>query len=347
MAKIEIESHLCTVSLSKLSSCNNCITSCPTEAIFKLENGLINISERNCVECGVCSAFCPTEAIKLIKFSPIDKIFELIKSQNIVLDCKNGGIPCLASFSIEYLVSLIILKKSDIFANYSHCSSCSIFPKVGKYISLIIDEVNFLLQALNLPHQIKLINQNINHIEEKNSFDKSRRFFDGNIFDIKSGEVRELNYKSMRNKNIPAHRKLFLMAIKKLEVSKHILLSNDISTFSQKAIDLSCIGCQLCWRICPSGALFSNNIGSFIDFDSGLCLKCGLCHDVCENKSIYIKDEFSILKLFENRTDRLISLNMSRCDECSSLFVKKADNINNLCNRCEIEENEALSLWNL
>ncbi len=344
MAKIEIESHFCTVSLSKLSSCENCISVCPTNAISKLNNGLVSIAEINCVECGVCSAVCPTEAIKLSKFSSLDSVFKFLEHGENILDCKKN-VPCLASISIEYLLSFAILKKENILANYGHCSECSIFNNIASTISMIIDEVNFILQAFNLNNRIVLINEPENKKIE-NNFDKYRRILDINLFERIGGEIRDVNYKLMRQKRIPPHRRLLLMALKKIEPSEHVLSSNDLNTISQKYIDPNlCTGCQLCWRICPTDALSSNNHGSFINFDSAICLKCRLCHDVCEPDAIKINDSFFIKKLFENKIDRLIDFKLSRCAECNILFVSR-DN-KNLCHRCEIEEKEAHDLWGL
>ena len=54
-----------------------------------------------------------------------------------------------------------------------------------------------------------------------------------------------------------------------------------------------CIGCKLCERYCPVGAIKFHKKGK-IDFDLGICITCGMCQDVCPThpKSIEITNEF-------------------------------------------------------
>ena len=54
-----------------------------------------------------------------------------------------------------------------------------------------------------------------------------------------------------------------------------------------------CIGCRLCEKYCPVGAVKFHKKGE-IDFDLGLCIFCKMCEDVCPTspKSIELSNEF-------------------------------------------------------
>lgn len=61
-----------------------------------------------------------------------------------------------------------------------------------------------------------------------------------------------------------------------------------------------CIGCKLCMRDCPSGAIEIRKIGEK-EFEAqinlGRCIYCGQCVDSCLKKALDITDEFELASL--------------------------------------------------
>jgi len=139
-----------------------------------------------------------------------------------------------------------------------------------------------------------------------------------------------------------------MMALKKMDKPDiyHKLDVHDVSFISQKIIDTStCTNCQMCYRICPTGALSSNKHNSAIFFDALSCIKCASCHDVCEPDSITLRSIFDLQELFEPQRELLAKFDVKRCDECGMAFVYRGGEV--MCDRCRIEEEEAMSLWGI
>ena len=229
-----------------------------------------------------------------------------------------------------------------------------------------IEEVNFLFEAMNVDKKVLFeeINYNPNvELEEKSRRDflakanikdaaKAKKGFDNKVESL-SEELLEHSVgaedvKNIRQKIVPDRRKLLMMAMKRLDLPEviHNIESEDISFISQKNIDMeTCTNCQMCYRICPTAALSSDDRGSFIAFDAIACIKCHSCHDVCEPDSITLNPAFNLEQLFKPARKILAKFEIKRCDECGMPFAYRGGE--QMCERCRIEEQEAHDLWGI
>ena len=55
-------------------SCEVCVGSCPTEAIYTAKRRLKAIDQEKCVKCGACLDVCPLQYSAVVKFSPADSV---------------------------------------------------------------------------------------------------------------------------------------------------------------------------------------------------------------------------------------------------------------------------------
>lgn len=363
MAGLTLDPTKCVRALSKFSECTHCVEICPVE-IISINNNLPAFNMSQCVGCGGCVSVCPTEAFKLDDFNQTNFFFDFVQSPQNLISCKDN-VPCIAALSVEHLTSLSLLKE-EVICDIGHCEGCEISLKLKPKIDANIEEANFILEAIESSKRIKS-----EHIAyEPQSLDKSddRRGFFRNInlknaakakhdferrVEVESDE--ELRHEvftedisRLKEKGVPDKRKILFTALKRAPKPSqyHVIDANELSFTSMKKLDEeSCTACQMCYRICPTAALSSDMKNSKIDFDPFLCVKCHLCHDVCEPDSITLAKTFDLKQFFEPEVKQLVKFTIRRCHECDNYFTYRGGEV--VCQRCRLEEEEAKELWGI
>lgn len=361
---IKLNAGSCIRSLSKESECNKCEVICPTNAIFVGDNPLPGINFSSCVGCGACDAVCPNEALSLDDFSPTNFFFDFIEDEDNLISCRKN-VPCISALSVEHLISMSVLKKEIVF-DMGHCNGCDIAHKCKPQIIKNYEEASYLLEAMENDSVIKLEDVSFEDLTEESKSDrrdflrsinlntvaKTKKSFEKEvqkaIDELIEHTLEKTDIALLKQKRIPEKRKIFFTAIKRVEKPSqfHIVDANEISFTSQKLMDEdSCTACQMCYRVCPTGALTSDVKNSKIDFDPFLCIKCHICHDVCEPNAITISPSYNIKEFFEPVVQNIISFKVTRCDECNVIF--STNNNDKMCYRCKAEEEEARELWGI
>ncbi|MEA3370318.1 MAG: 4Fe-4S binding protein [Campylobacterota bacterium] len=359
---LNLNAGLCVRSLSVESECNKCEVVCPTGAIVVGENPLPAINFSSCVECAACHAICPTEALTLDTFNSTDFFFDFVESKENLISCKKN-VPCISALSVEHLISIAVLKK-DIVLDMGYCGDCEIASTCHKQIMQNYEEASYLLEAMENDAEIRLEDVCF----EPEERETNRRDFLSNI-NLKSvGEVKhsfeqevikagdelvehtleKTDIALLKRKTIPEKRKIFFTAIKRVEKPSqfHIVDASEVSFTSQKIMDEeACTVCQMCYRVCPTGALTSDIKNSKIDFDPFLCVKCHICHDVCESDAITLSSSYNVKEFFEPTVQNLVAFKVRRCDECNVIFSTNTNE--KMCYRCKAEDEEARELWGI
>ena len=363
MSAINLKASSCVRSLSVDSECNKCELICPTNAIVVGENPLPAINYSECVTCGACNAVCPTEAFSYDNFNATNFFFDFLEDESSnLISCKKN-VPCLAALSVEHIISLTVLKK-EIVLDMGYCDSCEIAHTCHPQILKNYEEASYLLEAMENESIIKL--ENVCY-EEKNKEADRRDFL--SAFNLKTvGKVKKsfedevvkasdeltehtlekTDIMLLKKKSLPEKRKLFFTAIKRVEKPSqyHVVDAGEVSFTSQKILDEeACTACQMCYRVCPTGALTSDIKNSKIDFDPFMCVKCHICHDVCAPDAIKLSSSYNIKEFFTPAVQNLMSFNVRRCDECNVIF--STNNDDKMCYRCKAEDEEARELWGI
>lgn len=364
MSLLTLDIASCVRTTNKFSECNDCVTACPVETI-KIDEQLPSFVPNDCVGCGGCLAACPSSAYTLDDFSPINFIFSYLESDKEEISCKEDAIPCLAALSAEDILSMSLLSTKKILFDKSHCSECEIANVNLQIIENRVEETNFLLEAMQVEKSV--IFESVQSVDKKDALTKRREFLSkltvkeaiaakqklANRVESLDEELKEHrasadDIQKIKTKSVPDRRKLLKMAMKRAGIPEqfHVIETADISFMSQKNLDAdSCTNCQMCYRICPTGALSSDAHGGVINFDAFSCIKCASCHDVCEPNSLTLRDSFNLKELFEPKTETLVKFSVKRCDECGMPFVYRGGEV--MCTRCRIEEEEAHEIWGI
>ncbi|QOP40857.1 4Fe-4S dicluster domain-containing protein [Sulfurimonas marina] len=361
---INLNAGLCVRSLSIDSECDRCEVVCPTNAIV-VQKGkalpAINFSE--CVTCGACGAVCPSEALTLDEFSPTDFFFDFVQEKDPLLSCRKN-VPCIAALSVEHIISLAVLKKELVF-DMGHCSECEIASTCKAQIEANFEEATYILEAMESDALISMEDVKYENAEQNtadrreflNSLNlknvaKARKSFEDEVQkatdELVEHNLQKTDIALLKKKIIPEKRKIFFTAIKRAPKPSqfHIIDATEVSFTSQKLMDEeACTACQMCYRVCPTGALSSDVKNSKIDFDPFLCIKCHICHDVCAPDAITLSSSYKVKEFFEPEVVNLIGFNVKRCNECNVIFSTTGDE--KLCYRCKCEDEEARELWGI
>ena len=364
MSLLHLDVAKCVHTSNKFAICDACVSSCPVDTI-EINNSQLSFVPNDCVSCGACVGACPTAAYSVDGFNAIDYVFYLLENSISTISCKEG-IPCVAALNSEELLALALLQKSNISIDLSGCESCDVAANNLKQIHALIEDTNFLLQAQEREFSVNVLEEYETQKQPSNALSR-RELLSKNVLQRAGTTIREFEQEvaardeeriahavdkatiaQLKLKQIPKRRSLLMMALKRTTAPNtlHTLPAEEVSFISEKRIEKeSCTSCQMCYRICPTGALSSDARNSVINFSATACVKCHSCHDVCEPNAITIKESFSLKQLYAPALENLVTFEIKRCDECGNLFPYHGGE--QICSRCQTEEDEAKALWGI
>ncbi len=303
---VEVALESCVRTLSVSSACEKCKSVCEDSAI-DFDAGFVRIDGGKCTNCMLCIGVCPTSAISADELS-----FAALGADELF---------CLA-LSEDGLTSIEAPQTCDSMVN----------------------EANALLGAFGKDAKIEL---KLQAKEDKSLQDGSKRALfrlfskDGvkNAAEkVKSqDEVKnELDFGALKNKKMPPKREMFLKTVEDMASESNMPLS----FASDKMIDETCDNCSLCYNLCPSGALETTMMKNAILFSPHLCLRCKLCEDVCQSRSISSLPTFALSNFMERKKKVLIKFKSKLCESCGAVFSGDGDE----CPRCAKESEDAHEL---
>jgi ferredoxin len=348
----------CVRATSKFSECTKCVDICPVDTIEIVDN-IPAFTPSACTTCGGCVGVCPTESFSLSGFSSIEFFFKFLEEESSDLACQKDLYSCLTVLSVEHLISMAVASEKAVVMDVDGCSCGAESTKLQDQLRINIEEANFILSTFG-DKEILIKSEATELIEEEREPSstsrrslfslkgaiKSKQAFDEAVDadELKAFGIDLTDISKIKDKVIPDKRKLLFSILKRVEKPENyeMIATEEINFTSQKFVDDTCTNCQICYRICPTGALSSNGKFSLINFDAMLCVKCHLCHDACEPNSIQLQPGFEIKEFFEPTQRTLATFDIQRCNECGNYFTYTGGLKE--CFRCKVEEEEAMEL---
>jgi len=322
------------------NDCTICVSACPEKAISVKRNKIV-IEESICTLCHACVGACPTEAVESERFEPNmfvakeiafenNELKQKLLSENLKLSCKELGV-CLSVFDESHLIALALKSVRKISADVSPCAECDLNKesKLKNMIDLCLKNANSFLG--------EFANKNIEALTQK-SFE--RRSFFKTIFKRSVTVIEESGYEKTEKPKtkLPLKRILLKNAVKEALEETNRFVKNDYPFSVSKTIDNSCTNCKACVEFCPTNALFYSNDFSKIYFQSGKCVDCGICNDICASKSFANGFDRDMSMFAFDKAASAIEHNLIVCRSCKLAFSSK--NGEEICPKCEEYNND-------
>jgi len=353
---LHFDAALCVRATSKFATCTQCVDATPEH--ISIAEHLPTFAKATGVEAAACVGACPTEAFALSDFSVTEFFFTFLESKVRLISSK-VNVPCLSVLSVEHLIALALASEEPVTLDLH---SYEVGTHLFEVIVARIEEANFVLSSFCKKQLETNLDEDVTVEKNESSEEPSRRDFFASAslkgalkhkktFDeaVEAEELYDFEIDAsmiskIKDKHLPNKRKILFTTLKHAGHPEFFetLPEEEVSFVSQKFVDEKCTNCQICYRICPTGALSSNGKFSLINFDAMLCVKCHLCHDACEPDAIHLQPGFETKEFFESSQRTLATFDVRRCNECGNYFTYEGGEIS--CPRCSVEEEEAIFL---
>lgn len=342
---MNLEYERCVRTRAVSSSCRACVDACPVSAVtLEGPKQSVGVSLDTCTDCGLCQAACPTEAIS---------VFDVTKlAPSPRLSCGAQGLPCVGALAVEDLVTLA-LRAGSLELVGGACSGSH------AHVEARVTAARAFLAALGLSATLEWRDETPPRPpapppepqRTPEPIPARRRFIGMFVPRALPPEPQrlafpdELNVKRLREATPPARRARLLAALPSSVVPKLASLpAPEVPFTSSKVIDpVTCTGCMSCVTACPTGALTHTRLKDQVRFDGSRCVKCSLCHDVCEPRALTLAPALRTEDFLDFAPRTLVTLKMVQCGECGAAYRDDGAELV-LCPRCREHDAEAREL---
>lgn len=307
------------------NDCQLCFGQCEHQALGLFKNK-IHLFEEKCTSCGACIGSCPTESLNLSTFDINNFILSFAnKDENIVVE--KIDVPHFGMLNVHHLISLSLRSKRTLFLEYHENNSNQSLD----YIEEQIQQCNLFLSTIGFEYSIFLR-------QHQRKIETSRRNLFKTIAVAQNELLQETNTRKVltqSQKSLPSKIVLFKNSLKLVceDISNTYISTNNLPVYTYKIDFQNCTNCVDCVTFCPTNALFQNDSKERIFFQSGKCIGCAICQQVCKYNAIDTDNHLDLITYMFDKTEQLVEFTYHKCTQCNNAFIKK-DN-DDVCEVCK------------
>ncbi|MBX3083628.1 MAG: 4Fe-4S binding protein [Anaerolineae bacterium] len=358
----------CLRANDKSATCTLCADLCPVDAI-QLTDGLA-VNADACVRCGLCLHRCPTGAL-----DGADGVYrllycasQLVDRENLEIACAHHPDPavgeakpdavittntCLAALGASAYLALIAQDVRRLTVRLDACDQCPLACNKPE-IETAIQQAQTILSTLDNRARIEPVtavkrSSRRSVLSVMNPPVSRRSFFQSlthqpakGIDPLFSADTPQLE----SIESAPRERRRLISVLRELATNPPDTPLT-IDGFAQFSVSEACTACDLCVRVCPSGALQLNqdDVSFALTFSPADCTDCGLCLKFCAADALHRTGTPSLAALIASEPQTLRTGRLVRCKKCASLFAASSEA--QLCPACAFRKNNPFGSANI
>ena len=338
--KIDYNIYHCVRTDYYYANCSACVDSCP-EGAFLFKNQKVLFKNDLCTSCGGCIGGCPSEAIKMPSFDPNEYILNFIGKEEKTLSSAKG-LPALTVFDSHHFITAVLRKKCDITLEITPNEKIDYEANDSYHKNLLIQRVeqsNAFLTSLNVEFRVL-----IDEKKEETIQDSSRRTLFKSFGKKVAEKALDVTAAHSEVKGIIPSQTIIPLKIALLKNSLKEFLDENESYSEQisghgliinKNVDSSlCTNCGDCFSFCPTKAFNFSSDKEQLYFQSGKCIGCEICNEICPEKCITNEDSIDIVSYAFDRADKKVDHEVKVCRQCKlGFFARTAEKVS--CHHCQ------------
>lgn len=327
----ELRNSRCVRFRFRYSQCDRCVEVCPPGAITPGEEG-VELDVTRCTGCGLCVPACPVSAFHQPTF-PASALAKPAGKQ-LAVACKPSGeegdlhIPCLGNIEPALLCSLAMRNIAVTLRGAEHCSECHHAPQGAAAVQALRDGMEVVAGGASTNWLAPSFEQGARRSDyRRDRRQLFRRFGNRAVESIRSeidaGGIPESAIRAAAH-YLPPRRELaerILERVDDAEQNPPLAALFDVATI--EPLPGRCTGCEACARVCPTGALKSEESQNRwqLRFRAARCVGCGVCIESCGPEALQLESRWRSGSAAQESGEIMHELGRYRCESCGRFFI--------------------------